>query len=250
VRALFIVTVFVSALVIRGGAQALDTSPAFDVATVKPSGPDSAPLSIQRLPSGRLVTSNTPLTMLINWAFGLDDGRLLNVPRGADSARFDIVAQPQSNPAAGQLQRMMQRLLAERFKLAVHREVRELPSYELTRDEGGLKIAVTAPTGARSANPFGMTDAGTLTGASVTADMLATVLATQLGQPVRNATGIDGVFDFTLAWRPDGVANADLQNRASLFTAIREQLGLRLEARRAPVEVIVIDRLELTPTEN
>ena len=83
-------------------------APAFEVATVKPSDRNSAPMSMQRLPGGRFVTSNTPLTMLINWAFNLDDGRLLGAPKGAESARFDIVAKSAvENPAAGQMQLMM-----------------------------------------------------------------------------------------------------------------------------------------------
>src|SRR4030095_13406433 len=80
-----------------------DSLPAFEVATVKPSGPESPPISIQRLPGGRLVTSNTTLPMLIQWAYQLDEGRLLGVPAGVNSPRFDVVAKSaEPEPAPGQ----------------------------------------------------------------------------------------------------------------------------------------------------
>jgi uncharacterized protein (TIGR03435 family) len=232
------------------GAQTPAKEPAFEVATVKPSGRDSPPMSIQLLPGGRLVTANTSLTMLINWAFSLDDGRLFGAPKGADSARFDVVAKmPENIAGRGQVQLMMRALLAERFKLAVHRETRELTSYALVTDEGGPKIKVFAQTELPDANPFRMSAAGMMTGTRVTTDMLATVLSSQLGRPVENRTGITGAFDFTLNWRPDERSAVD-DDRASLSTAIREQLGLRLLAQKAAVDVIVIDHVETTPIDN
>ena len=95
-----------------------------------------------------------------------------------------------------------------------------------------------------------MTTAGVLRGQHVTADMLARTLSSQLNEPVENQTRLGGSFDFTLQWRSDAPGTADDGTRASLFTALREQLGLRLEARRVPVDVIVIDRLSLTPAPN
>jgi uncharacterized protein (TIGR03435 family) len=95
-----------------------------------------------------------------------------------------------------------------------------------------------------------MTTPGVLRGRRVTGDMLAKALSSQLGIPVENMTRITGSFDFTLIWRPDTPGVADDGTRASLFTAIREQLGLRLDARTLPVDVIVVDRLSLSPTAN
>ena len=122
------------------------TTPAFEVATVRTSGPDSAAMSLHRQPGGRLVTSNTPLTFLINWAFSLDDGRLVGAPKGADSTRFDIVAKAAAeNPGPGQLQMMMRALLAERFDLAVHTEKRKRNAYTLLVAQGGLKLTPVNP---------------------------------------------------------------------------------------------------------
>ena len=226
------------------GAQSI---PAFEVATVKPSGPDSPAMSLQRLPDG-LVTSNTSLAFLVGWAFGLDETRLYALPRGADTTRFDIVAKTPDDLRPGDLQMMMRTLLARRFGLVVHPEQRNLTSYVLVTDRDALKVALTIPAEMPDANPFSMTTAGVLTGRRVTTDMLARVLSSHLSAPVENGTTITGSFDFTLQWQPDGAPDGGAATRPSLFTAIREQLGLRLDVRRAIVDVIVIDRLALSPT--
>jgi uncharacterized protein (TIGR03435 family) len=251
-RRLALVAVIVLACCEVQGAQAQESLPAFEVATIKPSGPASPPISIQRFPGGRLVTSNTPLPMLIQWAYQLDEGRLLGVPAGFSSLRFDVVAKaPEPEPAPGRMQLMMRALLAERFKVAVHHETRELVSYSLVTEPGGARVRPVTTDEPTGPNPFTMSDAGRLTGARVTADMLATVLSNQLGRPVQNMTGFTAAFDFVLQWAPDvGVVRGDSQDRPSLFTAIREQLGFRLVAGRTPTEVVVIDRVEKTPTEN
>ena len=229
-------------------AQVQERPPAFEVATVEISGPDSPPIAIRPLPGGRLEVSNMPLPALIQWAFELDDGRLAGVPKGLDSVRVDVVAKtPDSEPRRGQVQAMMRTLLAERFKLAVHRETRELLTYTLVTDGGGPKVRAK-DAGEPGASPFRMSDSGTLIGTTVTADMLARVLSNQLGRPVHNQTGFSGVFDFTLRWSPDTVAEPT--DRPSLPTALREQLGFRLEPQRAPTDVVVIDHVERTPVGN
>ena len=236
-------------LVYAALSLAAQSSPAFEVATVRTSGPDSPPMSLQRQPGGRLVTSNTSLPFLISWAFNLDDGRLLAIPKGADSTRFDIVAKaPTDSLRPGELQLMMRALLAERFGLVTHQEQRTLTSYVLVRDRDAVKVGLTVPPEPADPNPFSMTAAGVLRGRRVTMDMLAKALSSQLGAAVENGTRITGSFDFTLEWQPDGIAIGDATARSSLFTAIREQLGLRLDVRRVLVDVIVIDRLSLSPT--
>ena len=247
--ALAAITVLVCSAI--AGAQQ-GGAPAFEVATIKPSGPESPPISIRRLPGGRLVTSNTPLPMLIQWAYQLDEGRLIGVPAGFNALRFDVVAKaPEQEPVAGQMQLMMRALLAERFKLLVHHETRELVAYTLVSEPGGPKVRAVTSDEPADPNPFKMSDSGTLIGMRVTADMLATVLSNQLGRPVQNTTDFTGAFDFTLRWAPvKGVAPGDGHDRPSLFTAIREQLGFRLVARRTPTDVVVIDHVERTPTDN
>src|SRR5688572_576090 len=234
-----------------GQAQAQEPLPTFEVATVRASGPTSPPISIQRLPGGRLVTSNTPLPMLIQWAYQLDEGRLFGVPKGLDAIRFDVVAKaPEEEPAAGRMALMMRALLADRFKLVVHHETREVTAYTLVADPGGAKVRSSSPGEPADPNPFRMSEPGSLTGRRVTADMLATVLSNQLGRPVRNTTGFPGNFDFALRWAPDTVTTTIAQDRPSLFTAIREQLGFRLVLQKMDLDVIVIDHVERTPTDN
>jgi len=222
-------------------------APAFEVATIKPSD-GKAPLALQRL-GNRIVTTNTSLTWLIKWAYDLDDDRLIGSPKGADGARFDITAKaPEDVPAPGRLQLMMRSLLADRFHLIVHQETRRLTTYALAL-QGAPQFKLTPAVGTPDANPFRMNAPGFLAGTQVTTAMLAKVLANQLGRPVEDATGLSGVFDFTLEWAPDSASVPD-PSRPSLFTALREQLGLRLDPRQSDVDVIVIDRVELNPTPN
>jgi len=232
--------------------------PAFEVAAVRPSDPASQ-ISIRR--SGdRLNTTNTSLEMLITWAYDIRNDRLLGKPKWLDSARYDIAAKAGESLAPGLLQRMMQSLLAARFQLAIHRETRELPMYAMVVGKNGAKVHLTEAKGDAGQSPFSMTARGHLTGSQVTAAMLANVLSNQLGRSVQDETGLKGVFDFELEWEPDADAQsagvddapafADARTGPSIFTAIQEQLGLKLEPRKGPVEVIVIDHVESSPTEN
>ena len=226
----------------------------FEVATVKPSDPAST-IGIRKLPGGRFVTSNTSLRLLITWAYDITDERLVGAPGWLDSARFDVDAKsPMDKPTQQQLYRMMQALLAARFRLQVHQETRELPYYALQVDAGGPKVKVRDDGATVSQDPFQMNVPGRLSGTAVTAPMLAKVLAGQLGHYVEDKTGFQRVFDFTLVWRPDGAAPEDTPSggdmRASMFTAIREQLGFRLVPGKSAVPVIVVDHVERKPTEN
>jgi uncharacterized protein (TIGR03435 family) len=256
-----LITVAVAALLLPGAApgrsQAAATpsavSPQFEVATVKPADPTHT-IGIRRMPGGLFVTSNTSLRLLITWAYDIGDERLIDAPGWLDSAGFDIVARASDpNLPRGQLQLMVQSLLAERFKLQIHREQRELPMYILELDSSGPRVHVLSG-GAISQDPFKMNVLGRLSGAGVTATMLAKVLSGQLGRYVEDRTGFTSVFDFTLTWRPDGASAADTPAeddvRPSIFTAIREQLGFRLVPAKGPVECIAIDHVDRRPAEN
>lgn len=221
----------------------------FELATVRVHAADT-PQSIERR-GNRLFVVNAPLDWLIKWAFDLDDERVLNIPGGANQARFDIVAQaPEENPARGRMQLMMQTLLRERFGLRVHDERRPLVSYALLLDKQ-LKVHVMPDDGRPAPpNPFSMSEAGRLNGTRVTAAMLARVLTDQLHRPVKDETHLSGFFDFAMEWMPDTAVDSPDPSRPSLFTALREQLGFRLEARRTPVQVLVVEAVMLTPTSN
>jgi uncharacterized protein (TIGR03435 family) len=138
---------------------------------------------------------------------------------------------------------MLQTLLAERFKLAVHRETKMLPVYELVTAKSGSKLRQAETREGSSISSGG----GKMTVRHVSMPGFATALSRHIGRPVFDKTGIDGAFDFTLEYAPDG---ADSAGRPSIFTALQEQLGLRLEAAKGPVEILVIDRANKVPTDN
>jgi len=220
---------------------------AFEVASVKQSTAQSPPLGIKRT-TGQFTVTSASLPFLIRWAYDLDQDRLFGIPKGLDSATFDIIAKiPDGALAPGDLQRMMRSLLAERFKLRVHTETRELSSYALVTESGGSKVRFVETGEGIRQNPFNMTDRGRLVGTKVMPAMLAKVLAEQIGRPVVDQTEIKMPFDFVLEWNP--IEQGDqFQSRPSIFTAVREQLGFRLNARKSAVEVIVIDAVERMPT--
>jgi uncharacterized protein (TIGR03435 family) len=152
---------------------------------------------------------------------------------------------------------MLQTLLAERFKLVVHRETRELPVYALVVAKNGPKL--TKVEGSASGGDMSSSD-GTVTGTAVTMARLAGFLATprpDLGLPVVDQTGLDGWFSFTLNWTPERqlIEKPDSKPLAAdapppILIALQEQLGLKLEKRKVPLEVVIVDRAERVPTEN
>lgn len=202
----------------------------------------------------RIVATGTTLQFLIKWAFDLQSDRVLGQPPWLDSDRFDVVgAAPTDEELPGRKpgeptiwQRRMQTLLADRFGLTTHRETREMAVYVLTPAKTGFKPALGPPPEVFGQQPFQMPGLGRLTGTQVNVEMLANVLSGQLGRTVQDKSGIREVFDFKLDWAPDGINDG----RPSIYTALEEQLGLKLEARRGPVEVLVIDRIERAPSGN
>ena len=234
-------------------AQAPAGPASFEVATVKPNDTGGA-VAIRSLPGGRWIASNATLRLLITWCYNITDERLVATPGWLDSARFDVVGQASNeNPSLNQQHLMVQSLLAERFRLRVHTERKNLPLYRLELDGGMPRVHALAAGTTVSQDPFKMTTLGRLSGRHVTAAMLAKVLSNQLGSYVEDDTGLDSVFDFTLVWRPEGAAPEDMppdDDRPSIFTAIREQLGFKLVQGKGPVEVIAIDRVDRNPTAN
>jgi bla regulator protein blaR1 len=241
----------------------------FELASIKPSDPAST-MAIRR--SGhRIATTNTSLLFLITWAYNVHSDHVFEKPGWLDKVHYDVVASapedrgPAAPVAPGQptwLQRAMQALLAERFKLSLHKEMRELPMYVLVVGKDGPKFQLTPPPESMGQNPFRVPGPGRLIGTQVSAAMLAYVLGNQLGHTVEDQTRLTGVFDFKLEWQPDPPAGrmdmpaAGLEGApvgsggSSIFAAIQEQLGLKLEARKGKIDVLVIDRIENSPTEN
>ena len=242
--------VLFSVFAVAAGAQA----PAFDAASIKPNHSLGGPSSI-RFSNGRVTMQYVSLMKLMLNAYGIPDDReyMLDGPGWLTSEHFDIAATFPGDTSVPQARMMMQAMLAERFKLVVHREVRQLPTYSLVIARNGPKIhAVEVGTGSTSTSP------GHLEAHKISMQKLADILARPVGVRVTDSTGLAGVFDFTLQWSPEESTQMPLRDGAepagtaatSIFHALEDQLGLRLVAAKGPVEVLVVDHIEKTPTEN
>jgi len=240
--------------------MAADAPAVFDVATIKPSAPDR-PGKLFTVKGRQVLTINTTVNDLITFAYGLHAKQITGGPSWMESDRYDVTGQPvgQGLPTLSQMKSMIQQLLTDRFKLAFHRENRELSVYAITVANGGPKLTKN------DSNPNGLPallfrGLGTLPGTNATMGDLAGVMQTAvLDRPVVDKTGLQGRYDFILTWTPDETQFASMGIRVpppspdatapGLFTAFQEQLGLKLESTKAPAEVLVIDRID-RPSEN
>jgi uncharacterized protein (TIGR03435 family) len=217
---------------------------AFDVASPPPVGGVRSSMDLK---PGRLTCSNVNLRKLIAQAYDVKDFQLSG-PDRLNSEIYDIVATMPPATSTNQVLLMVQSLLADRFQLVLHRETREVPMCALVVGKGGLKIKEGEfGRSSTSASP------GHLTAQKTPMEKLTDFLAGQLGSPVTDMTGAKGFFDFTLEWTPDarpGEATSDNVPGASIFAAIQEQLRLKLEVRKGPLELLVIDHVEKIPTGN
>jgi bla regulator protein BlaR1 len=248
----------------------------FEVASIKPSAPDARGTSLLLQPPNGVRVTNAPLRMLITFAYDVRDFQISGGPGWLGSERYDI--QAKADPAPGsenvpddprkmtdqqrttKLEEMKERvraLLTDRFQLTIHRETKEAPVYALVVAKGGAKLQAAKDAGD---GPQGLRmGRGQLTGMGAPLQMLANILSSQLGRPVVDKTALTGKYDFKLEWTPDagqgggpagplppGVDQPPPPdpNGPTLFTAIQEQLGLRLESQRGPMEMIVIDHVE------
>ena len=186
------------------------------------------------------------LRSLIEFAYDVRLHQLSGGPGWMDSAGFTIDAKPDpANPIPrgyAPIREMMRSLLEDRFKLAVHWETKQQPVYELVLARSGLKMKQADKPGDIRL------DTGHFASSGATAATLAMMLEGPLDRLVIDKTGIAGLYVFSLEWAPDDTP-ADLATGASLFTAIQEQLGLRLQSATGPVETLVIDHAE-KPSEN
>ena len=218
--------------------------PAFEVASVKPNT-TGGPGATWRNRIGRTEFENYSLRQLIQMAYGVKDYSFAG-PSWLDSVRFDVVAKPPAGAKADQVPAMMQTLLAERFKLAVHREEREMPGLALVVDKKGPRIQPAEPGPGGSGWGPNMVNAK-----KITMTEFADTLSNALQRPVKNLTDLPGVYDIKIKWLPDGPLPADTSDMAaSVYAAVQDQLGLKLQVQKLPVQVLVVDHAERSPTEN
>ncbi|HXS97048.1 MAG TPA: TIGR03435 family protein [Candidatus Limnocylindrales bacterium] len=224
--------------VVEGAAE----SPAvFDAASVKPALPDEKRSSM-RVTAGRLTLTNVTLKSILTRAYDLADYQIAG-PDWIDSERFEIVATMPAETPMQRVQEMLRTLLTERFNMAVHREPREMNVYGLVVGKKGIRMKEVAWGPGQRNN-----SSGKFIGRSIDMPGLADWLSHVADRPVIDMTGLKAHYDIDLAWTPEKSAT-DPEAR-TIYEAIEEQLGLRLEQRKAPVEVLVIDRAEKTPIAN
>jgi len=212
----------------------------FEVASIKPNPSGEMSSRSGTRAGGRYIGSNMTLKGLIMQAYGLQHFQVIGGPGWSETDRYDINAKGEENVPESQIFLMLQSLLAERFKLKVHRETKESGIYFLVVGKNGVKLQAAAGTG----SSFSVGNRKiTAQGASM--DDFTHALTMQLGQPVVDKTGVTGKYDLTLSWAPDAAAGTAGGDAApSIYTVIQEQLGLRLEPGKGPVEVLVIDSAE------
>jgi uncharacterized protein (TIGR03435 family) len=216
----------------------------FSVSTVKLDNRASNFSSGMDTEHGMLRAGNVTLKRCIMGSYGVGPEQVVGEPDWVDTVPFDIVAkadQPVEDDAV--MNAMLQRLLADRFKLVLHRETRSLEAYVLEVDKKGAKLAVAM--GGESSTNTSTNQAGvTISAHNTGMELLAEDLARAVDLPVVDQTGLKGIYNFTLHWTPDDLRTANNADSISIFTAIEEQLGLRLHATKAPVQVLVIDHVE------
>ncbi len=265
-----------------GAMGQTDARPEFEVASIKPAAPDQRGMFILPGPGGGIRVTNMTLKELIVMAYRIQPFQISGGPPWLDSLHYDIIAKPETKPKRSEIWLMLQSLLADRFQLTVRRETRELPVYALVmaRKDGkpgpGLTAAkegiCTPPDPTRLPPPPDpgkppelscgqmMMSPKHLTAISVPVANIIPMLSRLLGRTIIDKTGLTAKFDISMDWTPDVGQAMQLPpdmpkpspsdvSAPSIFTALQEQLGLKLESQKGPVEIFVIERAE-KPSEN
>jgi len=240
-------------LLIAGGLG-IARAQTFDVASVKIAPPhvigQPYDIAVGVIQNSTITFTNASLADCIGFAYGLSSNLQLSGPDWITSAefRYDIVAKAARGATHDQMLHMMQALLAERFGLAYHREQRSLSYYALVVGKGGARMP--APTDAPAIIPAGVKGQLRILSNRMRMSDVVSVLSRYMKALVVDQTGLPGEFEVELVWTPDDRPVPEDQQGASIFAAVQEQLGLKLESRKGPMEVMVVDRAEKTPTEN
>jgi len=259
-------TVFVLAAL---GCQAFAQTPSaqtqmlgYEVASVRPSSPTDTSTGIGPGAQGGMRARGFTLMRLLMEAYDVQDYQILNAPQWAHNDRYDVMLTPDTQEVAfdpamgvrqmfGYISRQRLRLrsvLKDRFGVVLREETREMPSYSLTVAKGGSKLKPATEGGTPRMNVSRGNGVVKAVGTSMILKVMTDGLTRELKSPVINETGLDGEYDFTLEWGDDR-ATAESSSGPSIFTAIQEQLGLKLDSKKGPIPVFVVEKAE-RPTEN
>jgi uncharacterized protein (TIGR03435 family) len=235
--------------------------PAFEVATVRRSPPpegDNININVGTVRNGKVTFANASLSDCLKFAYGIVSDDQIAGPDWIKSkaVRFDIVAQAPVDTPREQLALMLQPLLRERLKLEMHHEPRTMPFLALVVGRSGPKLA--ASTKENDVGKLNSTSGGRIGSNRMSMQLLATLISRFERRTVVDMTGLEGNFEVHLEWTPDSPSTAvspdavspDAPRGPSIFTAVQEQLGLKLESRKEPLDVLVVDHSEQVPTEN
>jgi uncharacterized protein (TIGR03435 family) len=244
--------------------MATDAKPSFEVATIKPTPPGTRGGGLGPSPGGRFTAHNTTLDGLVRFAYGLNRNQIENEPTWFETDRFDIVAKADMSgaPNMAQQRMMLQKLIADRLNLRFHREKKEGTVFALTVQSSGsskLTPSTSDPNGPSPAEMAQRPGHWHLTVTNVNMQTFASGLQGIVDRPVIDRTGLSGRFDMRLDWTPDEFQSPNLGVTApapdtseafpDLYTALRDQLGLKLESTKGLVEIFVIDHIQ-RPSEN
>jgi uncharacterized protein (TIGR03435 family) len=226
-------------------------APAFDAATVKMGGPvvgDLIYINTGKILNGVVTLANATLSDCLKFAYSLTTDQQLAGPDWINQkmVRFEVTGKASPETPPDQLMRMLQALLKERFQIAMHTEQREMQHYELVIGKNGPKLKES------TVGPAEASGAARLDGIKsnrMTLNKLAALLSRMTRMPVLDKTGLTGFYQFDLKYA-DERQPVENQVGPSVFTAVQEQLGLKLESKKSPVEVLVIDHAEKVPLEN
>ena len=231
-----------------GSAQSNDEQLRFEVASIVPhvdTGDTQAGIEVNET---FVRIRNLSLRAVIGIAYGVRDSRLVG-PSRLDKRQFDIVAKPPAGWDRRQMPTLLRALLADRFKLVIHHEMKEVPGYALRLLARGHRMRQSdGPRTYLTGRP------GLIAGNGRSVSELARLLEQMVGTPVVDETGLKGAYDLRLEWTPQLSAASSLRALAepevSVFTALQEQLGLRLEPIKVTADVVVVDSVEEMPTPN
>ena len=239
--------------------MAADADPAFEVATIKLSDPNRPGRRLFSIRGTEVTAVYTTVSDLIAFAYGVHTAQISGAPAWVESDKFDISgkSEGEGQPNPNQFKTMLQKLLADRFQLTLHRDKKQLTVYALRNNGPKLTLSEAA-----SPIPNLIFRAGNWPVRNATMEEFAGVMQAHLDRPVVDQTGLKGRFDFQLQWTPDETPSASpgrpgeppkplerADSLPDLFTAIQQQLGLKLESTKAQVDVLVIDKVA-KPSEN
>jgi bla regulator protein BlaR1 len=228
----------------------------FDVASIKPTANEGGKGGLDIIPGGGLRLGGSTLRSLIALAYGVMEDRISGGPNWIGSITYDVLAKPENphpadigkttfapgTPGWNRMQQRLQSLLEDRFQLVLHKDVRETNGYALVIAKGGSKLEQSKS----EAPPGTMRSMGRIDGRNGTMEMLSAVLSNFIGRRVEDRTGLTGTYDYKLEYAQETAGNDNPPEfgRASIFTALQEQLGLKLDSSKVPMVTIVIDRVE------